>query len=71
MLLFCCTLDQINAGLVSRRDFFKNIKNLTVQKLLTDNVYKNLSDYLHDIWTLTKSENYANMLSDYWNMNYY
>ncbi len=36
------TLDQINAGLVSRRDpnqsFFslKNIKNLTVRKHLTD-----------------------------------
>ncbi len=28
---FCCILDQINAGLVSRREFFKkNIKNLTV-----------------------------------------
>ncbi len=35
---FSCILDQINAGLVSRREFFKNIKNLTVQKLLTVSV---------------------------------
>ncbi len=34
----CCILDQINAGLVSRSEFFKNIKNLTVQKLLTVSV---------------------------------
>ncbi len=38
---FCCSLDQINAGLESRKNFFKkkNIKNLTVQKLLTGSVY--------------------------------
>ncbi len=36
---FCCTLDQINAILMSRRDYFKNIKNLTVQKHLTGSVY--------------------------------
>ncbi len=42
---FCCTLDQINAGLVSRKDFFKNIKNLTVQKLLTGSVYHTLPCY--------------------------
>ncbi len=35
---FYCTFDQINTGLVSRRDLFKNIKNLTVQKRLTDSV---------------------------------
>jgi len=34
-------LDQINAGLVSKRDFFKNIKNLTVPKLLTGSVCSN------------------------------
>ncbi len=34
MLLFCCTLDQINAGLVNRRDFFKHI-NLIIQTRLT------------------------------------
>ncbi len=37
---FCCTFDQINVGLVNRRDLFKqkNIKNLTVQKLLIGSV---------------------------------
>ncbi len=35
MYCFCCTLDQKSAGLLSRRDFFKNLTNLTVQKLLT------------------------------------
>ncbi len=42
---FCCTLDQINAGLVSRREkhlirFF--LKNITVQKLLTGIIIYNI-----------------------------
>ncbi len=38
MLLYFTTLDQINAGFLSRRDFFKNIKYLNVQKPLTGSV---------------------------------
>ncbi len=38
MLRFCCTSDQKNAGLVIRRDFFKNIKNITVYKYLPGSV---------------------------------
>ncbi len=37
--LFCCILDQINAGLVDRR-----VKNLTVQKLLTNSVDSNCNN---------------------------
>ncbi len=36
---FCCTLDQINAGLVSGRAFFKKHKKSS--KLLTGSVYCN------------------------------
>ncbi len=35
---FCCILDKINVGLVSRREFLKKNQNLTVQKLLTGSV---------------------------------
>ncbi len=45
---FWCILDKINAGLVSRRDFCKNVKNLTVQKLLTGSVYPTLYIELGD-----------------------
>ncbi len=38
--------DQINASWVSRRDFFKNIKNLTVQNL-TGSVYVCVFIYTH------------------------
>ncbi len=43
---FCCILDQINAGLVSRRDFFKK-KNLTVQKRLNGSVYHICISYIY------------------------
>uniref|UniRef100_A0A8C1ZTM7 Mitogen-activated protein kinase kinase kinase kinase n=2 Tax=Cyprinus carpio TaxID=7962 RepID=A0A8C1ZTM7_CYPCA len=36
--IFCCTLHQINADLVNRRDFFKKTKNLSVQKHSTGSV---------------------------------
>ncbi len=37
---FCCIFDQINAGLVSRRNFFKNnMKNHTAQKRLSGGVH--------------------------------
>ncbi len=39
ILLLLLYLDQINAGLLSRRDLFRNIKNITVQKLLTGSVF--------------------------------
>ncbi len=41
MLFFCCTLDQINAGLVSRRDFLKKkkIQILLFKNFLTGSVY--------------------------------
>ncbi len=42
---FCCILGQINAGLVSRRDLFKNIKSVTLQSLLTGSV--NLLEFYH------------------------
>ncbi len=46
---FFCIFDQINAGLGSRREFFKkkNIKTLTTQKLLTGNLYYLFSNFLN------------------------
>ncbi len=38
---FCCILDQINAGLVSRREFFKKTKKIS-QKILTGSVLHQL-----------------------------
>ncbi len=37
--VFAVFWDQINTALVSRRDCFKNIKKLTLQKRLTGSVY--------------------------------
>ncbi len=50
---FCCIYDQINTGLLSRRDFFKKSYNLTVQKRLTGSVYTYIFIYLYKWWWAT------------------
>ncbi len=58
---FCCILDHINAGLGSRRAFFKNIKHFTVQNLF-GSVHFMFILYATTIFLL-KTNNYDPMLA--------
>ncbi len=47
--IFFCILDQIDTALMSRRNFFKNIKNLTDPRRLSGGVYR-YKIYIFVLW---------------------